>query len=62
MVSNHGPKVLAGRFDIEDKDLLEPEGELDVVVPDHDVGQACVRVSLEESLGLEPEPPVIPHG
>lgn len=62
MVSDHGPKVLAGHLNIEDKDLLEPEGELDIVVPDHDMGQAGVRVSLKEGLGLEPEPPVVPHG
>lgn len=62
VVGDHGPKVLARCFDIEDKDLLEPEGKLDVVVPDHDMGQAGEGVVLKEGFGLEPEPPVVPHG
>lgn len=62
MVGHEGPKVLSWCLDMKDKDLLQPKGQLDIVVPHHDMRQLGVWVAFKEGFRLEPECPTVPDG
>ena len=54
MVREHLPVVFPPLFDIDDEDLLEPEGELGVIVPFHEGGHVAGGEVGPEFFEVEP--------